>query len=536
MSFAEFFFLFPLIIVPIIIHLLSKKKLKKIDFPSLLFVIKNEVRLIRWFQLKGLLLLILRVALLVSLILAAVNLKVLFSFLDSTEILILDKSPSMENYRIDDRNIFVVPTRSGIPQFSPFFKKCRTGVLITDAQKNGFTEILKKREKFPGIRIKRTAFPEGNVGIISAKSGPCFEDEKNNIIFGILNEYKEGKRIKFTLKSDGKIVRKEERIIKEGITDLNLELSQKKGLHQLFLELEDEKGFSFDNKYYFVLNVQSRKKINIISKHYPARLIAALNPLYFEVALTEKTSDIKGDLFIACDVEEIELGKLLRDPRPGIICLGGEGNTSISNKIPDKVSTIVGEYSFNGSYNLNFLSEIPINYNCIIIEGEPLVYFKNSNMFVSKIENHLILPIPLEGNDLSLHPAFIPFLFALINSLSDETFHDNILSDEPIIIRSSFLPIMLDPEGNEYKMDAVSESVYIFRKTKICGIYKITDGKSIRGLIAVNNHPSESKLERLSDEEISYIFGKSGLKNGASFFLVVAFIFFVLSVFVERRR
>lgn len=536
MSFPEFFFLLPLVLIPIIIHLLSRKKLKKIDFPSLLFIIKNEVRLIRWFRLKGLLLLILRVALLVSLILTAANLRLPFPFFNAAETLILDKSPSMENIGIEDKKAFNIPVYSGIPQFSPFLKKFRTGVLITDVQKNGFTEILKQREKFPGIRLKKTFFPDGNLGILSAKSGPCFEGEKNSIIFKVLNEYGEDKKTRLTLKSDGRVVMEESRIFKEGETELNLELSLKKGLHQLSLELEDEKGFDFDDRYYFVLNVQSGKKIHIISKNYPARLIAALNPLHFEVALAEKISDIKGDLFFACDVGERELSNLLRDSCPGIICLGGEENTSVSNKIPDRVSTIVGEYSFTHSYNVNFLDEIPINYDCIITAGEPLIYFKNGNPFVSKIENHLILPVSPETNDLSLHPAFIPLLFDLINLLSDETFHGNILLDEPVIIKSSFSPTIINTEGNEYKMDAINENVYIFKKTKICGFYKITDGKETRGLISVNTHPSESKLESLSDEEIDYIFGKSGLNNGASFFLVVAMLCFVLTLFVERRR
>jgi hypothetical protein len=535
MSFPEFFFLLPLVLIPIIIHLLSRKKLKKIDFPSLLFIIRNEVRLIRWFRLKGLLLLILRVALLVSLILTAANLRLPFPFFNATETLILDKSPSMENIGIEYKKAFDIPVYSGIPQFSPFLKKCRTGVLITDAQKNGFTEILKQREKFPGIRLKKTVFPDGNLGILSAKSGPCFEGEKNSIIFKILNEYGEDKRTRLTLKSDGRVVMEENRIFKEGETELNLELSLKKGLHQLSLELEDEKGFDFDDRYYFVLNVQSGKKIHIISKNYPARFIAALNPLYFEVEFTEKTSDIKGDLFFACDVGERELSNLLRNAHPGVICLGGNENTSVSNKIPDRVSTIVGEYFFSGSYNLSFLNEIPINYNCVITAGEPLVYFKDGNTFISRIENHFILPISPETNDLSLHPAFIPLLFDLISLLSDETFHANILLDEPVIIKSSFSPAIINPEGSEYRMDSVNGNVYIFRKTKTCGFYKIIDGKTTIGLVSVNTHPSESKLESLSDEEINYIFGKSGLNNGASFFLIIALLCFVLTLFVERR-
>jgi hypothetical protein len=535
MSFPAFFFLFPLVIVPIIIHLLSRRKLKKIDFPTLIFIIKNEIKIIRWLRLKSLFLLILRITILISLILAAANLRIPFGFPEQSEPLIVDKSPSMENFRTEEKKTLIVPLYSGIPQFSPYLKKHATGILITDAQKNGFTQILKKREKFPGIRIKKKDFPEGNLGIISARSGPSFEAEKTNIIFSIINEYKEEKKTRLTLKSDGKTIKEENRIFNEGETESNFEITLKRGSHQVSLELEDEKGFDFDNRYYFVLNTLERKKICILSDNYPERLIAALSVSHFEPKWVKKVTEIKGNLFIASDFEKEELLSLLRNPVPGIICLDGEENTLISNKIPDRISTIVGESFLTGSYNLKFLNEIPINYCCFITSGEALIYFKNGNPFVSKIEKHLILPISLEKNDLSLHPVFIPLLFYLINSLSDEIFYDNILLDEPIIIKSSFLPKIINPEGKENQMDAIKENVFLSKETKKCGIYRITDGKATRGLIAANTPTSESKLESLSEEELQYIFGKSSLSNGASFFLFVAFLCFVLSVFIEKR-
>ncbi len=536
MSFPAFFMLFPLIIVPIIIHLLSRKKLEKIDFPSLLFIIKNEIKLIRWFQLKRLLLLITRISLLIFLILAAVNLKVPFSFFNPAKTLILDNSPSMEKIKINDKNAFIVPMHSGIPQFFPYLKKHSPGILITDAQENGFTEILKEREKFPGIRIKKTAFPQGNLAIIGAESGPAYQGKKININFNILNKYKEKKKTRSTLKLDGKVFMEKNKILKVGESDLSFNLSLPRGLHQLSLELEDKKGFNFDNKYYLTVNVRAKQNIYILSDDYPERLIAALPPSYFEVKWVRGTSEIKGNLFIANNVDKKSGLSLLKNPISGIICLRGAENTSISNKIPDRISTVVEESSFNNSSDLKALSQIPISYNCIITDGKTLMYFENGNPFVSKIKNHLILPTSLEENDLSLHPVFIPFLFNLINSLSEEPFCSNILLDEPIVITNFLKPTIISPKGNEYTGDPVNADNYIFKETKECGIYKITDGNKIIGLIAVNNHPSESKLESLSDKELRYIFGRSGLTNGASFFLILALLCFILSLFIERRR
>ncbi len=535
MSFPVFFLLFPLIIVPIIIHLISRKKLKKIDFPSLLFIVKNDVRLIRWFRLKRIFLLIIRVGLIIVLILAAANLKIPFAFVSPSETLIVDRSPSMGQVEIKSENTFIVPTKLGIPQFLQYLKKHPVGILVTDAQRNGFREILREGENFPGIRIKKISFPEGNLGIVGANAGPSFEKEKFVIKFNIFNEYKEKKKTKLILKTEGKILKEESKILKVGENILSFDLNLRKGLYQLSLELEDEEGFGFDNKFYFVVNVQERKNICIFSDIYPERLIAALSNSYFEVKWVKDIADVRGDFFVACNVNEEDELNLLKKSIPGIFCLRGETNTSISNKIPEKISTIVEGSSLKSSLKLKNLSEIPVRYNCLITEGETLIYFENGDPFISKIENHLIFPISLEKNDFSLHPVFIPFLFSIINSLSDETNCRNILLDEPLDIKSSTTPQIISPQGDKYKPYRFGENDYIFKETKECGIYKITDGNTIIGLAAVNTHPSESKLESLSDEEIRYIFGGKGFGNGAVFFLFIALLFFVLSLFLERK-
>jgi hypothetical protein len=535
MSFPAFFLLLPLIIVPIIIHLISRRKLKRIDFPSLLFIVKSDARLIRWFRLKRILLLIMRVSFIILFILSAANIKIPFAFVSPSETLIVDKSPSMGKIDVKDENTFIVPTNAGIPQFLPYLKKYPIGILITDAQKNGFREILNEGEKFPGIRIKREVLPSGNLGIVGASAAPTFEEEKFIVNFKVLNEYKEKKKTSLILRTEGKILREENRILKVGENVLSFDLNLRKGLYQLSLELADEKGFGFDNKFYFVVNVQEKKNICILRDVYPERLMAALSASHFEVKWVREIADVKGDFFFVCNASEKNELDLLQSTIPGIVCLQGRTNTPFSNKIPNRISTIVEGSYFDSSLRLKNLSKIPIKYDCIITEGKTLMYFENGDPFISKIKNHLILPISLEENDLSLHPVFIPLLFSLINSLSDETTHINILLDEPVVITSAFKPEIIGPKGNKYETYQLSENNYLFKETRECGIYKITVGKTIRGLIAVNTHPSESKLESLSDEEIRYIFGKEGFANGACFFLVIGLLFFILSLFLERK-
>jgi hypothetical protein len=535
MSFPAFLFLLPLIVVPIIIHLISRKKLKKIDFPSLLFIMKSEIKLIRWFRLKRLLLLIMRVGFVILLILAAAGFRIPFIFFDPSKTLIVDKSPSMEKTEVEDNNTLIVPTSSGIPQFLQYLKKCPSGILVTDAQKNGFAEILKEGKRFPGIIIRKAAFPPGNLGIIDASTGPSFEEEEFDLNFKILNEYKKKKKTSLILKIDDKIIRKKNMILKVGENALSFDLTLPKGFYRLSLELEDEKGFEFDNKFYFVVEVQEKKNICILSDVYPVRLIAALSPSYFNVKWVKENVDVKGGLFLACNANEKDKLFLLQSESPGIFCLQGETNTSISNKVPDRISTIVDESFLASLFYLENLSEIPVRYNCIITEGKPLVYFENGDPFLTKIKNHLILPISLEGSDLSLHPVFIPFLFSMISSLSNAKTHSNILLDEPVVIESSFEPQVISPKGHKYEPCLVGNNSYVFKETKECGFYKITEGKRISGLVAVNTHPSESKLESLSPEKIEYIFGKVGFSNGTTFFIVIALLCFVFSLFLERK-
>jgi len=517
-------------------HFISRKQLKRTDFPTLLFFVKGEMRFVRWFRLKELLLLITRVFLLLLLILAAANLKIPFKFFNRSEVLIVDGSPSMEKFEFGQKNAFIVPTISGIPQFSYYLKKHPVGILITDVQRNGFSEIIKKGEKFPGIRVKRENFPAGNLGIVAASSSPAFEGEKFVINFKILNEYKKNKKTILLLKARDRIIKEENVILKVGDNLMSFDIRLPKGIFAFSLELEDKEGFLFDNKFYFVVNVHEKRNIYVLSDSFPARLMAALSHSYFRVKWGRELADVNGDLFIACGMSEKDISGLLQSAIPGIVCVQGKTNTLISNKISNKISTVIERSVFDRLLCPEGLSEIPVRYNCLITEGTGFLYFENGDPFLNRIKNHLILPISLEKNDLSLHPVFIPFLFGLIDFLSDEMIHSsNIRMDEEITIESSFKPGIIDPEGITYKPTQVGQNIYVFTETKECGFYKINDGKTVRGLVAVNTHPTESKIESLSEEEIIFVFGKQDLFNGVNFFLVIAFLCFVLSVFLERK-
>jgi hypothetical protein len=534
MSFPLFIILLPLIAIPIIIHLLSSRRLIKIDFPSLLFIVKNEVKLMKWFRLKRLLLLIARISLIVFLILAAANLKIPFSFFYPGEIVFIDGSPSMEKAIVENNSGFIVPMHLGVPEFSSCLEKNPVGILITDAQENAFVDIIREQKRFPGVKIKKVSFPEGNLAVIDAVSGPSFEGEDLGLSFTVLNEYNEKRKSKFTFKSDGVIIDEGDKILKQGENTLDFTLSLNTGLHSLSLELEDEKGFDFDDTYFISVNVKERQNICVVSEEYPERLLAALSPSYFNVRWEKEITEIREDLFISLNAREGELQKLFEIGSSGIIFLSQRENTYITNRIPEKISTVVKESFQESFFDLKALSSIPINYSSLMIEGKTLVYFENGDPLINKMGAYLILPFSPEENDISLYPIFIPFLYELIEYISEEPPCRNIISGETITLASSFRPEIISPKGKKHYPIELGNGNYIFKQTEERGIYKLVAGNRTIGLAAVNAHPSESKLESLSDSELQHIFGESKLSNGASFFLMLTLLFFALTVFIEK--
>ncbi|MEA1913092.1 MAG: BatA domain-containing protein [candidate division WOR-3 bacterium] len=535
MSFPNFLFLLFLLPIPIIIHLLAKRNLEEKDFPTLLFLLKSEPRLIRWVQLKRLLLLLLRVGMIVFLVLAASNLLIPFSFFEPERLVIVDHSLSMKDRVVSEKRTLAVPNRGGVPLIFKTVMKHPIGILISDAQRNGFLELLKKQKKFPGIDLKRISLPEGNLGIIKQITGPLFAGRKIEVLFTLLNEYEGNKRTPLTLEVDGKILQKKIITLKPGINKTEFALSLKEGPHWGSLEVEDRKGFDFDNIYHFSLFVLRRINVTILSQSRPERLLAALNPIYFKVKWVQKIKKIKGDIFLVSDIPEKELPRGANETIPGIIGLSVENDFPFANEIPERVSKIAGSFPSSEFLNFQSLTDIPIHYNWKLNNGETLLHFKNGDAFIKRIGDHLFLPISLEDSDLSLHPIYIPFLYELISLLLGRGYNGNILMSEPVVITSSFKPTVISPIGKRYNPELIGENRYLFTKTEEVGIYEVSDGQRARGFISVNPDPSESRLEILKEEEETFLFGKGGYSNGTSFFLVIALLCFILGVILEKR-
>ncbi len=536
MSFPHFLLLFFLIPIPIIFHFISKRFLRTKDFPSLLFVLKSDRKLLRWFRLRRLLLLLLRIGIITSLIFAASNLLIPFAFPDLDRKVILDQSLSMRERNISHKSCVVVPNKGGTPLIYKAVRIYPMGILVTDAQRNGFKELFIKGDRYPGIDLEKIPMPDGNIGIIDHQIGSPFRGDKVDILFTILNQYKDSRNIRLSLYIDNSELDKKNLLLHTGTNEVKFSIHLKEGSHSGALMVDDEDGFEFDNIRYFTLFVLPVTKIVIYSTRYPEKLLAALHSPSFQVKwIKEQPGKIEGDIFISECICLDAISKIVKDSIPGIICISGRDKCPYAMEIPDRISKIANLSGFSSFSELQSLSDIPIRYDCRPTPGRTLLYFENGDPFLKRTGNVLLLPVTMEESDLSLHPVFIPFLYELIAYLLKGDYDNDILMDEPVVIKASSEPVVITPNNKRYKPTSIGDNRYLFTQTGKPGIYRVSPGTSEERCISVNPYPSESMLDTLKAQESANLFGRGNYHNGATFFLVMSFLLYSLSIVLERK-
>lgn len=537
MSFPQFLFLLLLIPIPIIFHFISKKLLHKKDFPSLLFILRSDRRLLRWFLIRRLLLLLLRVGVIISLIFAASNLLIPFPFFDPYNKIILDQSLSMEkleasSYKAD----IVIPNRGGVSFIHNVLKKHPIGVLVSDAQRNGFKELLKNEKRYPGINLDKISLPKGNIGIIDHQIGSPFIGEYTDIMFTILNQYKNSKSVYISLYIGDIVIRQKEVTLNQGINEIKFSLSLDEGPHKGYLVINDKDGFQFDNIRYFSLFINPLTKVIIYSLRHPERLLAALNPSFFHVNWVKTPQEeIEGDIFIIDGFPLDMISWNIGDSVPGIVCFSNAGESPYANEIPYKLSKITNISSISPFSDLKTLLNITIRYNSKLEMGRTLLYFRNGDAFLKKKKNLLFLPVSFENSDFSLHPVFIPFLYKLVSLILQKDFNKDILMDQAVILETPFNPIIVSPDDRKYIPASLGVDKYLFIHTGKSGIYEISDGFRTWGYISANPDPTETYLDTLKSEDIVILFEKKGYNNGTTFFLVIGCLLFILSAIIEKK-
>jgi hypothetical protein len=537
MIFPEFIFLLMFIPVPIILHFISKRLLRKKDFPSLLFILKSDSRLMRWFLLKRLFLLFLRIGIVLSLIFAAANVLIPVSFYEIREKTILDKSLSMRNIDISNIEVDVkVPNRGGKSLIREALKEHSIGILISDAQKDNFKELLKREERYPGIDLNKVPLPRGNIGIIGHQIGPSFINQEINLVFTVLNQPADLKKVLVSLYIDDKIIEKNELSIKEKINKIKFSTTLSVGTHKGYLLINDKDGFDYDNIHYFTIFLSPVINVNIYSKQYPQRLIAVLDPYYFQVSWKKEFSkEDKSDIIIVDDFPFKQILDNIESSKPAIICVKDKEESFFAREIPYKISKINNVNSFYPLKDLKELSNIPIRYNSKLIGGKTLLYFDNGDPFLIQENSIIILPFSLNESNLSLYPIYVPFLYKLISYIQGNNYKRDLQMDQKVVLETSFKPIIYSPDNRKYIPLSISNNKYLFVNTEKPGIYEIWDELKLRGYISVNPDPAESYLDTLSKYEIKRLFGEAEYSNGATFFLVIGLLLFILSIIIERK-
>jgi hypothetical protein len=472
-----------------------------------------------------------------SFIFAAVNLLIPVSFYEIREKTILDNSLSMK--KIDTSNIEVdvrVPNRGGKSLIRDALEENLIGTLITDAQRGNFKELLKREERYPGVNLIKVSLPNENIGIIGHQIGPSFINREINLIFTILNQPSNLKKVLFSLYIDDKIIEQRELSLNEKLNKIKFSATLSKGIHKGYLSVNDKDGFDFDNIHYFTIFLNPVINVNIYSEQYPQRLIAPLDPSYFRVNWKQEFSkEDESDIVIADDFPLKQVLDSIESSKPAIICIKNEGESHFAREIPYKISKISDVSCFYPLRDLKELSNIPMRYNYKLTGGKTLLYFNNGDAFLNKENSIIILPFSLNQSDLTLYPIYIPFLYKLITYIQGENYNRDLQMDQKIVLETPFKPIIYSPNNRRYIPLSLGNNKYLFVNTEKSGIYEIWDEFKLKGYISVNPAPAESYLDTLNRDEIENLFGDVEYNNGATFFLVVGLLLFILSMIIERK-
>lgn len=467
---------------------------------------------------------------------AAANRLLPFSFLSNLRRQkFIDTSLSMTENTKNSMKATAIPSRGGMVDLKSVINKNPVCLIITDMQKNGFQEILKGKETYKGIDFRKISLPRGNLGIIDHQIGPSFAGSETKISIDVINEFNQKKNTKFQLSVDGKMFEEKKSLLHQGKNKLLFKVKLKEGPHSGFIKLiGEEAGFTFDNIRYFSTYVYPLMEVVVYSDSYPHKIISALKAPYFTVTWSKRIPDSHNkDFFISITDDERDIENLLKSSIPGIISLSAAENTSVSRKIPPRLSTITDPEETGKLLQIDKVDEISLKYSNKITTGKTLLFFEDGNPFASKDNNKLITSVSLENRNLAFSPAFIPLLYSLIKTAAAPDIKGKVLIDEPIIITSEKNPAIIDPESNSLQAEKIGDNRYLFSKTKLTGNYTVINED--KAYFSVNPSPSESELDTLTTAEREKFFKSASMHNGTVFFLFCTLILFIISIFVERR-
>lgn len=509
----KIFLLFPIfIVIPIIIHLLSRKRIKEEFFPSLLFLYEREKKLRNYIKFEELILFIIRVLMILSLSAAGGLIFVPFNFLGKSELKkIFDTSLSMEG-RIKPENYQTVNI-NGIADFEKTFEKYKFGIIVSDMQEVNFKSILKKNKKYRYFIPETIELPEENNSIREI----YYSLDKNIKISVKIKRDGRTKKEKIVLFFDDKKFSKVELLNNgDNLVEFNIN-EETKGFHQITCMVNGL--ILFDNVYYKVVYFPEEKIIKILSDEEPKFLIKALERR-FKIEWINDIRKIKKDDIV---ILENKKGFINIDYLSNIcskIILSVSDSIHISDiqikKITDRYSNIYDEEMY-------IMTEEPLKYNFSIEGGNILVRFKNGDNAILKKGNILISVFSLQAQELVYHTYYLPFLYSLI----EKTLTDFEINKEIGDTITGDFDQIITPDGVKY----ISPSEFVCERR---GFYKIIKNNDTL-FIGVNPRKEEYDLKILEKEKIDDILSKTNLYDGTSFFLFVFLVLLIFEKIMERR-
>ncbi|MEO0129069.1 MAG: BatA domain-containing protein [candidate division WOR-3 bacterium] len=540
-----------LIAVPIIIHLMFKKNLKKVLFSSLLFLKTSELQRLKWLRLKEILALIARCIMVASIFLALARPQYEGKFFTKNKLaavyLVIDNSFSMHygknfenalnqaekiinNY--SSRSIFYVVPICLQDGYNPFWAEKNTALsqlksiklsFATGSLKSLYEKFLLEHTDIPkefvyigdGQIINFTGFKEltnfywlqipggSNIAIenVSLREPYFIPKDNYELSVNIKNYGLKPFSTKIELTA-GNFYRNQESIIPAG-QNIDISFSIPSYIRNGIIKIEED-SLSDDNQYYFSKSLLETIKLLIVgdSKYIKIALTPSpeiKTPFEITKANSLKELDIRPYHIILIngieEITEFELIKLqnfLSQPKSGLILfLGPIIGSNLRNWIYNYVN--LEEYlNLEGYVTIKWI-DTDYSFFSLFKDNAGLRGVKIFKMWKMKTKSKPL--IKLDNN--------LPFLINQNNIMIFPTVFSATYTD--IVYNPNFIPLLhsiiyglLNKNiDNEYQIDEIEQKIKLKEESKIIkpGFYKL-DGETI----SVNINPVESNLSPLTPE------------------------------------
>jgi len=507
------FLYFPLfIIIPILIHLLSRRKIKNEPFPSLLFLIERERKLRNYIKFEEILLFLTRCLMIIVLALAGGLVFIPFKFILKGEMKkIYDTSLStmgrIGKYKYETVNI------NGIADFEKTFEKYKYGIIVSDMQEINFRSILKKGKRYRYFIPEILDISEEN----NSMRDILYSFDGNNLKLYIkINRTGKSKNELLKISFDGNEFNKFVEL-REGDNIVEIMIKDvKDGYHRVLCNLKDD--LIFDNEFYKVI-YKGKREIKILSDEEPVFLLKALKMRYNPVWINNPDNLKKGDFLIIENVKKnLNLDYISRFCSSIIVSV----NDSMMMK-DILIKKVKPEFGFIEDDRFFISTEEPLIKEYEIKGGERILNFKDGKSAIVRKNNVFLTSFSLESKELVYHSYYIPFLYSFI----ERSFTDLLLNLETGDSIIGDFKRIETPQGMSY------ENIKIFHFDKI-GFYRIFKGNDTI-FVAVNINKEERNMKILGKDKIDYIFGKIKFYDGTGFFLFIFLILLICEKLLERR-